>query len=86
LAIQVVSVRPEEGETRGTILHPKDGPWDESTLKIWPTARAIAWPPMLSYKNEGLTLYDLHKRWENPTSEIGGFSSDGVITIPPVTG
>jgi hypothetical protein len=78
--IQVVSVRPDQGKTFASIIHPKHGPWFDCTRRIWPTTRLVAWPPFMTI-SDPRNLIHLHERWKNPTAEHGGFTSEDYITL-----
>jgi hypothetical protein len=83
LLIQVITVRPYEGEERGARIHPTSGPWHLNSLRIWPNDKAIAWPPQLAVDDKSLGGF--HRRWHNPTNEPGGWTGDDVIFVPPTT-
>ena len=48
LAIQILSVRRPEGETRTPIIHSNPGPWEEGTVQIWPPRDNAQWPPSVT--------------------------------------
>ncbi len=81
LVIQVVTVRPYHGETRRAVIHPKPGPWHLNSLRIWPTQKSVAWPPVDPINGEN-DLFDFHRRWNNPDMEDGGWTADDLIVIP----
>jgi hypothetical protein len=80
LLIQVVTVRPNESETRTAVIHPQPGPWHLNSVRIWPPQKAIAWPPVIAV--DDTNFWGFHRRWDNPSMEWGGHTQDDVILIP----
>jgi len=61
LALQVVTLRYGGGSIHS---EQKPGPWDASTLQIWPYVGVQRWPPRLSLYDEGaLTIDQFDRRW-----------------------
>jgi hypothetical protein len=85
LAIQVITIRPNSEYRTITTVHPKQGPWPDSTVRIWPTQNVVRWPPRLAFTDDTpfSITDDLHARFHNPRADLGGFLGDDVMRIDP---
>jgi hypothetical protein len=69
LALQVVSLRYGGGSISA---NPRQGPWEASTIQIWPYVGVQRWPPQLTLYDEGrLRSDDFERRWAfGPSNEV----------------
>lgn len=68
LAFQVLSLRlgPEHAQRGRIELLQNPGPWDETTLQVWPVSSAnLTWPPASSFTDgEGVSsIFTWEQRW-----------------------
>jgi len=51
--IQLVTFRVPPKRDTPIFIHTRPGPWDVSTIQIWPTSRTVQWPPSGSFGDGG---------------------------------